>query len=280
MCNHRVGKISFHGHSKKSRQKQFSGYPRSAAVLTSCSFPVHMPPSALCPYKAPGQIGGGGGDVEAARRQAGRSVARGKERTRTRPWREAEEFPFPSQKSPRGARGVRRHETSLPSPDSPGDPNRTHACLFHTLTHESRPLPPFLPPLHHPCIPPSLPPPLGPPPRSCRSLECPSKYARVPGAGNSVGASEYRSAPCQLCQIRGRGGCGGARGNINMPPFTPHTLPLFPPPSLSRTHVRTAARLARPRSHMEEGRREGKEEGEEKRRKECGHDGAGRPRRE
>ena len=58
--NQRVGKISLHGYSKKSRQKQFSGYPRSAAVLTSCSFPVHMPPSALCPYKAPGQIGGGG----------------------------------------------------------------------------------------------------------------------------------------------------------------------------------------------------------------------------
>ena len=241
MCNHRVGKISLHGHSKKSRQKQFSGYPRSAAVLTSCSFPVHMPPSALCPYKAPGQIGGGGREVEAARRQAGRSVARGKERTRTRPWREAEEFPFPSQKSPREPGPGITKPRSLPQTRRAIPIARTHACLLHTHTHESRPLPP----LHHPCIPPSLPPPLGPPPRSCRSLECPSKYARVPGAGNSVGASEYRSAPCQLCQIRGRGGCGGggddgdggARGNINMPPFTPHTLPLFPPPSVARTYT-------------------------------------------
>ena len=144
-------------------------------------------------------------------------------------------------------------------------------------------------PLHSPhthesCLPPSICvssslslPLLGPPPRSCRSLECPSKYARVPGAENNVGASEYRSAPCQLCQIRGRGGCrggGDARGNINMPPFTPHTLTLFPPPSPSLplsllpclppslTLARTYSSPPRPRSHMggRKGRKKRREE--------------------
>ena len=153
MSNHRGGKISLCGHSKKSRQKQFSGYPRSAAVLTSCSFPVHMPPSALCPYKAPGQIGGGGevdwkqrGGRQDGRWRGGKSgCGRGHGARRRN---------FPShRKSPPGGPGPGiTKPRSLPKTRRAIPIARTHACLLHTHTHESHP---SLPPLHHPCIPPS-----------------------------------------------------------------------------------------------------------------------------
>ena len=82
-----------------------------------------------------------------------------------------------------------------------------------------------------------------------------------------------------------RAGCdggGGARGNINMPPFTPHTLTLFPPtsPSFPPSFLPSLARSSppRPRSHM--GGRKGRKRRREERNAGTTAPRGKRPRRE
>ena len=163
---------------------------------------------------------------------------------------------------------VRPHLTSLHSPDS-GRRTLSYACMHAPCTHTHTHGIPLL------CIPPLPPSPFwgrrrvpAAPWNAPRSMpECQARRTTSERANTVPRRANYAKYADE------RGGCdgggGGARGNINMPPFTPHTLTtLFPPTSPSflpsfppsLPHLHAAARLGH--AHIWEEGKEGR--GEEK----------------